>query len=88
MHPDWIDAQSFGDLAVLRVAEPDAGDVLGLPDPAATGAPAAIIMAASFPRTRDLLIDEGYHVTTVDVSELQKAEAGVTCMSVVFGGRE
>ena len=61
--------------------------MLGLPDPAATGAPASIIMPASFPRTCDLLLRCGYDVRTVDVSELQKAEAGVTCMSLVLGER-
>jgi hypothetical protein len=27
---------------------------------------------------------EGYPVETVDVSEFQKAESGVTCLSVIF----
>jgi len=86
MNPDWIDTAPFADLPRLRVAEPWAADVLGLPDPAATGAPARIVMPASFPRTRDMLRHNGYDVRAVDVSELQKAEAGVTCMALVFAG--
>ncbi|MDE2154438.1 MAG: hypothetical protein KGJ32_00880 [Xanthomonadaceae bacterium] len=30
------------------------------------------------------MIDAGYKVTAVDVSELQKAEGAVTCCSLVF----
>jgi dimethylargininase len=41
-------------------------------------------MPASFPRTHELLAHHGYSVQVVDVAELQKAEAGVTCMSVIF----
>ena len=46
----------------------------------------AVILPASFPRTRDLLEQRGSwrYVRTLDVSELQKAEAGVTCTSLIF----
>jgi dimethylargininase len=43
-----------------------------------------VIMPASFPKTRALLEERGFRVRTVDVSELQKAEAGVTCCSLIF----
>jgi dimethylargininase len=39
---------------------------------------------ASFPKTRALLEERGFRVRTIDVSELQKAEAGVTCCSLIF----
>jgi dimethylargininase len=45
-------------------------------------------MPASFPRTRQRLLDAGFHVTAVDVSELQKAEGAVTCCSLVFRADE
>lgn len=38
---------------------------------------------AFFPKTCALLEERGFRVRTVDVSELQKAEAGVTCCSLV-----
>jgi len=44
---------------------------------------ARLILAASNPRTAQRLRDRGFHVVEVDVSELQKAEAGVTCMSLI-----
>ncbi len=45
-----------------------------------------VIMPASFPKTRALVEARGFKVRTVDVSELQKAEAGVTCCSLIFEG--
>jgi dimethylargininase len=39
---------------------------------------------ASFPKTRALLEERGFCVRTIDLSELQKAEAGVTCTSLIF----
>jgi dimethylargininase len=42
-----------------------------------------LILPAGNPRTAALLRDRGFHVIEVDVSELQKAEAGVTCISLI-----
>lgn len=56
--------------------EPGAPDVLRIGG--------AILIPASFPRTARLLKASGFTVQPLDVSELQKAEAGVTCMSLIF----
>lgn len=42
-----------------------------------------LIIPASNPRTADRLRGRGFDVVEVDVSELQKAESGVTCMSLI-----
>lgn len=42
-----------------------------------------LILPAGSPRTAGMLRDRGFQVTEVDVTELQKAEAGVTCMSLI-----
>ncbi len=42
-----------------------------------------LLLPAGNPRTAERLRDRGFHVVEVDVSELQKAEAGITCMSLV-----
>ena len=42
-----------------------------------------LILPAGNPRTAELLRKRDFHVVEVDVSELQKAEAGVTCMSLI-----
>jgi dimethylargininase len=56
--------------------EPAAANALLLKD--------IVIISASFPRTRALLEQRGFRVRTIDLSELQKAEAGVTCGSLIF----
>ncbi len=43
-----------------------------------------IILPASFPRTRARIEARGFHVTPLDISELQKAESGLTCSSLLF----
>src|SRR5258708_4254667 len=43
-----------------------------------------IIFPASFPRTRARIEARGFHVTSIDISELQKAESGLTCSSLIF----
>jgi dimethylargininase len=42
-----------------------------------------LILPAGNSRTADALRNRGFTVVEVDVSELQKAEAGVTCMSLI-----
>ncbi len=42
----------------------------------------AVLMAGSAPRTAAMLTTRGYAVTTVDISEFEKLEGCVTCLSV------
>jgi dimethylargininase len=74
----WIDVEPLSGLELLDVPEdePAAANVLLLND--------VVIIPASFPKTRALLEKRGFRVRTIDVSELQKAEAGVTCTSLIF----
>jgi dimethylargininase len=77
---DWLSLGPFGNPRVIDVApaEPAAADVLAIGD--------TVIVPASFPETARRLERAGWHVLPIDVSELQKAEAGVTCMSLIFDG--
>jgi dimethylargininase len=77
-NPDWIDMTPFAGVDVVRVApeEPGAANVLHVR--------ATVIAHEGFPRTADRLAARGLDVRTVDVSEFLKAEAGVTCKSLVF----
>lgn len=74
----WLDLAPLGDVRVIEVVqdEPGAADVLAIGD--------TVIIPASFPATAARLERAGWKDLPVDVSELQKAEAGVTCMSLVF----
>jgi dimethylargininase len=73
---EWIDVSPFEGFRLIDVEEPWSADVLAIGD--------TVLMPAGFPGTRRKLETLGWKVETVDVSELQKAEAGVTCMSVIF----
>jgi dimethylargininase len=73
---EWVDADAFHGYELIDVEEPWAADVLPLGD--------TVLMPEGFPKTRAAVERSGFRVKTVDVSELQKAEAGVTCMSVIF----
>jgi dimethylargininase len=75
---DWVELAAFEHRRVIDVAtgEPAAADVLAIGDTA--------IVPASFPETARILEREGWYALAIDVSELQKAEAGVTCMSLIF----
>ena len=46
-----------------------------------------LLMAASAPQTAELLRARGYRVVTVDISEFEKLEGCVTCLSVRLRGR-
>lgn len=76
--PALIDAPALGDLKILEVPleEPWGADVLRIGE--------TLLASAQFPRTADLLERRGYRVRRLDVSELHKAESGVTCMSILF----
>lgn len=74
----WIDAARLRGFELLDVPEEE---------PAAANAlllDGVVIVPASFPETGALLEERGFSVRSVDVSELQKAEAGVTCCSLIF----
>ena len=77
-NPRWIDIRPFEALRVLPVPgdEPSAANVLRIGD--------TILMPSSFPNTRKLLERNGSRVLALDISELQKAEAGVTRSSLIF----
>ena len=77
---DWVDVSAFTGYDLLDVEEPWAADVLAVGD--------FVLMPDGFPKTRAVLERRGFAVRTIDVSELQKAEAGVTCMSVIFRARK
>jgi dimethylargininase len=73
--PASVDPAQFAGVEPLAVLEPAAANCVRAGD--------RLIMPAGNPQTADLLRSRGFRVVEVDVSELQKAESGVTCMSLV-----
>lgn len=70
-----IEPDSFDDVDPVAVVEPAGANVLRVGE--------TLVMAAGNPRTQEMLAARGFAVTALDVSELQKAEAGLTCMSLI-----
>lgn len=77
-NPDWLDLYPLRDYGAVNVAEdePGAANVLRIDD--------TILMPSCFPHTEEILRRQGLEVCTVDISELIKAEAAITCSSVIF----
>jgi dimethylargininase len=75
-NPEWVDVAQLEGCRVVEIAEPFAANVLTIGD--------TVIMPDCFPETRAIVEGLGWKVRTLDVSELTKAEAGVTCMSLLF----
>ena len=76
----WVDLEPLAQFRIVDVApgEDRAANVLS--------AGGSVIVPATFPRTAEILDRSGLRVRTLDVSELMKAEAGVTCCSLLFEG--
>jgi dimethylargininase len=76
---NWLETRAFSGLRLVDVPvqEPSGANVLALPG--------ATLVSAACPRTTDLVSGLGHPVVCLDVSEMHKAEAGLTCMSLVFG---
>ena len=47
-----------------------------------------VVFPASFPHTRQRIEAQGFHVTSIEIAELQKAESGLTCSSLLFDAQE
>jgi len=74
----WFDTTPFAGCDWIDVdpAEPHAANALPLAS--------TVLFPASFPGTRARIEAAGFGVTPLDISELQKAESGLTCSSLIF----
>jgi dimethylargininase len=78
----WFDPTLFASYNWIDVdpTEPHAANALALGS--------TVIFPASFTRTRAKIEAAGFHVTPLDISELQKAESGLTCSSLIFNSEQ
>jgi len=76
----WFDPKRLEGFDWVDVdrAEPHGGNALAVGD--------TVIFPASFPKTRERIEASGLQVISLDISELQKAESGLTCSSLIFEG--
>lgn len=75
---EWLQWKRFGGFEWVDVdpAEPHAGNALAMGE--------VVLFPASFPKTRARIEAKGFRVEALDISELQKAESGLTCSSLLF----
>lgn len=74
----WLDARQLSGLEIIDVHpdEPEAANVLRIGD--------KVLVSAAAPRTADRLRQHGFDVVPVAMNELTKAEAGLTCCSLII----
>jgi dimethylargininase len=74
----WFDAKRLRGYEWMDVdpEEAHAANALAVSD--------AVVCPASFPKTRQKIAAAGFDVRALDISELQKAESGLTCSSLLF----
>ncbi len=74
----WVDAAAFADFQCINVPEdePFGANTLALHG--------TVIVSASCPRMAAAIARAGFSVLPVDISEFEKAEAGVSCLSLLF----
>lgn len=76
-HPGWVSPLPFRQTEPVAVHpdEPNGANVLR--------AGARLFVSSEAPRTAEMLAGRGFDVALIDVSELHKAESGLTCMSLI-----
>lgn len=74
----WVDTSTFEGYRLIDVAtdEAGAGNVVQ--------ANGSILMNSQYPHTAEIIEQRGYQVCAVDTSEFTKAEAAMTCMSLII----
>jgi dimethylargininase len=78
VNPRWVDPRAFEPASALEIepGEAHAANVLLVNE--------QVVVPSAHEGTRRRLEADGRRVVTVDVSELAKAEGGVTCCSLIF----
>ncbi|GGJ87667.1 N(G),N(G)-dimethylarginine dimethylaminohydrolase [Pilimelia anulata] len=74
-HPPLVDDPAAWGTAFLPVPEPAGAHVVVLDE-------RTVLLSAAAPRTAELLAGRGLAVVPVDISEFEKREGSVTCLSV------
>lgn len=78
VNPNWVDTSFFKDNLLIEVIEnePFAANVLRIDE--------KLIVNAASPMTAEKIHKAGFSFEMVNISEFSKAEAGLTCMSLIF----
>lgn len=78
INPRWVDVEPFAEFRLLPVAEgeDEAANTLRVGE--------TVFLQAGFPRTIEMVQGRYAGTRLLDISEFIKAEAGLTCLSLVF----
>ena len=77
-NPSWVDLSPFEGFEIINVApsEPWGANALTLAD--------HVLISAASPETAARVRERGFRVLPVEISEFEKAEGGLTCLSLIF----
>jgi dimethylargininase len=75
---EYVDAALFAGRRLIDATEPSGGDILNVNG--------TVLVLSSAPATREAIARAGYRTEAIDLSEFEKAEAGVTCLSLLVPG--
>ena len=80
LNPDWVDPAVFEGYRIIEVHpdEPFAANTLPVGD--------QVFVHTAYPKTNALLAEAGISIRPIDISEFTKAEAALTCLSLLLGG--
>lgn len=78
LNPNWIDANIFKGFDIIETHpdEPNSANALGING--------TVLFPKAYPKTAQILKDNGYQLFLVDNSEVIKAEGALTCCSIIF----
>jgi dimethylargininase len=79
VNPAWVDPASLG---LSRIVTVDPEEPFGANTLTLAG---VTLVSTAYPRTRERLESQGVTTRSLDVGELHKAEAALTCLSVILG---
>ncbi len=81
LNPNWVSPDAFGDLVVIPVdeKEPSAANTLTIGK--------TTLVSASHPKTEKRLKEAGITTRKLNISEIEKAQAGLSCISLLLEPR-
>lgn len=81
-NPSWVDLTPFEGFEIINVSpsEPWSANGLTLAD--------HVLISAASPQTAARVRERGFRVLTVDISEFEKAEGGLTCLTLIFKSKD
>ena len=78
VNPAWVVPSEVDGAQFIEIdpSEPWAANTVAVGD--------TVLMSAAFPRTIERVRDAGFDVRELDISEFQKAEGGLSCLSILL----